>query len=136
MIVIFYLLLTACIAPFENFWERLHFKSLMILLMFKLIVQNSLSYFCDNRFVPNAPFHYPLKTSENRNVFWCFQGEEKGCIRNNGSKFTNIASFSREISVSLKWQFFNTFFWMAECFTSNCCKILLFLLERILTAQI
>ena len=27
-----------------------------------------------NLFVPNAPFLYPLKT--------CFQGVEKGCIRN------------------------------------------------------
>ena len=33
---------------------------------------NSPIYF--NPFVPNAPFLYPLKTSENRKVFWCFQG--------------------------------------------------------------
>ena len=33
-----------------------------------------------NSFVPNAPFMYPLKTSENHKVFWCFQGVEKGCI--------------------------------------------------------
>ena len=33
-----------------------------------------------NPFAPNAPFLYPLKTSENRKVFWCFQGVEKGCI--------------------------------------------------------
>ena len=33
-----------------------------------------------NPFVPNAPFLCPLKTSENRNVFWCFQGVEKECI--------------------------------------------------------
>ena len=32
-----------------------------------------------NPFVPNAPFLYTLKTSENRKVFWCFQGVEKGC---------------------------------------------------------
>ena len=31
---------------------------------------------------PNAPFLYPLKTSENRNVFWCFQGVKKGYICN------------------------------------------------------
>ena len=24
-----------------------------------------------NPFVPNAPFLYPLKTPENRKVFWC-----------------------------------------------------------------
>ena len=35
-----------------------------------------------NPFVPNPPFLYPLKTSENRKVFWCFQGVEKGCIGN------------------------------------------------------
>ena len=34
-----------------------------------------------NPFVPNAPFLYILKTSENR-FFWCFQGVEKGCIGN------------------------------------------------------
>ena len=33
-------------------------------------------------FVPNAPFFYPLKASENLTVFECFQGVEKGCIRN------------------------------------------------------
>ena len=33
-------------------------------------------------FVPNAPFLYPLKSSENRKVFRCFQGAEKGCIGN------------------------------------------------------
>ena len=27
-----------------------------------------------NPFVPNAPFFYPLKTSENYTVFWCLQG--------------------------------------------------------------
>ena len=27
-----------------------------------------------NPFVRNAPFLYPLKTSENCKVFWCFQG--------------------------------------------------------------
>ena len=35
-----------------------------------------------NPFVPNAPLLHPLKTSENRKVFWCFQGVEKGCIEN------------------------------------------------------
>ena len=37
-------------------------------------------YFLINPFVSNAPFLYPLKTSENLTVFWCFQGLEKGCI--------------------------------------------------------
>ena len=35
-----------------------------------------------NPFVPNAPFLYPLKTSENRKVYCYFQGVEKGCIGN------------------------------------------------------
>ena len=35
-----------------------------------------------NSFVPNVPFLYPLKTSENRKVFWCFQGVEKVYIGN------------------------------------------------------
>ena len=35
-----------------------------------------------NPFVPNSPFLYPLKTSENLTVFWCFQGVEKECIGN------------------------------------------------------
>ena len=35
-----------------------------------------------NPFVPNANFLYPLKTSGNHKVFWCFQELEKGCIEN------------------------------------------------------
>ena len=35
-----------------------------------------------NPFVSNAPFLYPLKTSENRKVFRCLQEVEKGCIGN------------------------------------------------------
>ena len=42
---------------------------------------NRFYYF--NPFVPNAPFLYPKKTSENRTVFFLyFQGVEKGCIEN------------------------------------------------------
>ena len=44
-----------------------------------------------NPFVPNAPFLYPLKTSENPTVFWCFQGLEKGCI---GNKWANLDQHS------------------------------------------
>ena len=35
-----------------------------------------------NPFVPKAPFFYPLRTSENLTVFWCFYGIEKMCIGN------------------------------------------------------
>ena len=44
-------------------------------------------------FVPNAPFLYPLKTSENLTVFWCFQGIEKGYV---GNEWVNNV-FSRMI---------------------------------------
>ena len=37
-------------------------------------------YFTLNPFVPNALFLYPLKTSENYAVFWCFQGVRKGAL--------------------------------------------------------
>ena len=33
-------------------------------------------------FAPNPPFVYLLKASQNRKVFGCFQGVEKGCIGN------------------------------------------------------
>ena len=42
----------------------------------------SLPRSCIYLFVPNAPFLYPLKASENHTVFWCFQGIEKGGIGN------------------------------------------------------
>ena len=35
---------------------------------------------CLHPFVSNAPFLYPLKTSENRKVFRFFQGVGKGCM--------------------------------------------------------
>ena len=49
-----------------------------------------------NPFFPKAPFFYPLKTSENRKVFWCFQGVEKGCIGNEWVKIkvTNSETYS------------------------------------------
>ena len=40
-----------------------------------------------NPSAPNAPFLYPLKSSENLKVFWCFQGVEKECI---GKKWDKI----------------------------------------------
>ena len=39
------------------------------------ILKNNSKQF--NRFVPNAPFLYPLNTFENLTIFWCFQGVEK-----------------------------------------------------------
>ena len=42
-----------------------------------------------NQFVPNAPFQYPLRISENLQVFCCFQGVEKRYI---GNKWVNEVS--------------------------------------------
>ena len=44
-----------------------------------------------NPFVPNASFLYPLNTSENRKVFWCFQVVEKGCI---GNEWVNVMTIN------------------------------------------
>ena len=54
-------------------------------------------------FVLNAPFIYPLKTSENLMVFWCFQGVDMGALRRNGSRnifhyFSKCVSNSRSFS--------------------------------------
>ena len=47
----------------------------------QLFVQFHSKWLFINPFVPNAPFLYYVKTSENLTVF-CFQGVEKGCIGN------------------------------------------------------
>ena len=52
---------------------------------------------CFNPFVRNAPFLYPLKRSENFTVFRCFQGVEKGCIRN---KWVNLDSTEKSANYS------------------------------------
>ena len=71
--------------------------------------------FCSNPFVPNAPFLYPLKASENRKVF-CFQGVEKGFIGNNGLRISslNVPRCFQEVekgSIENKWvrDFFTEF---------------------------
>ena len=57
------------------------------------------TYFQDsifvNSFVPNGPFLYTLKTSENLKVFWYFQGAEKGCIGNEWVKIDFSWFFSK-----------------------------------------
>ena len=40
-----------------------------------------------NPFFLKALFLYPLNTSENLTIFWCFQGVEKWCI---GNKWVNV----------------------------------------------
>ena len=58
---------------------RMHGNSHNTILCFCLIRSRSCYI---NLFVPDAPFTYHLKTSENLTVFWYFQGVEKGCIEN------------------------------------------------------
>ena len=43
------------------------------------------------------PFFYPLKISENRKVFQCFQGVQKGCIGNKWfiDKFKHKFTFNK-----------------------------------------
>ena len=47
------------------------------------------------------PFLYPLKISENRKVFWCFQWVEKGCI---GNKWVNSTFWDTERNTSLEYR--------------------------------
>ena len=62
-------------------------------------LQWKLGYF--NQFVPSAPFLYPLKTSENFTVFWCFQGvERKGALGTNGLKNVLIKSVKAQNQVT------------------------------------
>ena len=48
-----------------------------------------------NPFVPNTPFLYPLKTSENRKVFRCFQEAEWRCIGNEWVKIWKSMKYSQ-----------------------------------------
>ena len=53
-----------------------------------------------NPLVPNAPFLYPLKTSENLKVFWYFQAVWKGCIGNEWvTWYMNISCICAAVSV-------------------------------------
>ena len=65
-----------------------------------------------NPFVSNEPFLHSLKTLKNREVFWCFQGVEKGCIGNKWVKSLelleekNIGIRKRKILCRILIQFF------------------------------
>ena len=48
----------------------------------RLILSNTYYSSIFHPFVTNARFLYPLKTSENFMVFWCFKGVQKRCIGN------------------------------------------------------
>ena len=55
-----------------------------------------------NPFVPNASFLYPLKTSENLMVFWCFQRVEKCSLGTNG--LVNINNYCTHFIKLAGWQ--------------------------------
>ena len=68
-----------------------------------------------NPFVPNATFFYPLKTSENLTVFWCFQGVEKGCI---GNKWVTVNVTFSVLTLFSPW-YFNLVFAFSFCIFLN-----------------
>ena len=84
---------------FKGYWKCNHSQP------FQWIVdKNTFLYLCQsmcfistfrrlNPFVPNAPFLYSPKTSENRKVFLCFQGVEKGCTENKRIKLKPSTTF-------------------------------------------
>ena len=59
-----------------------------------------------NPFDPNAPFLYPLKTSENHEAFFFFffffQGVEKGCLVNKWVNYVNTKSVTLVFNILLK----------------------------------
>ena len=57
---------------------------LSVILFMRYISADKSSFVCIdmNPLVPNVPFLWLQKTSENREVFWFFQVVEKGCIGN------------------------------------------------------
>ena len=79
-------------------------------------------------FVPNAPFLYPPKTSENGKIFWCFQGVEKECIGNEWAndthreklcftRFSTRIDWNRSLSAS---DLFHTFTQSIKLYPFHC----------------
>ena len=69
--------------PSSNHVHKPHFQLIaLIVSTLHFRISPNLTNMIFNPFIPNAPFLYPLKASENLAVFWCFQGLEKGCIGN------------------------------------------------------
>ena len=58
-----------------------------------------------NPFVPTTPFLYPLKTSENLTVFWCFQWVEKEWLGTNGliplNVYSRLTTFYWVLSIAM-----------------------------------
>ena len=98
----------------KRFCEELSLKTILdVFIYYRISIlsnSNNLSFL--NPFVPNAPFVYPLKTSENHKVFWCFHGVEKRCIGNEwvnltAERYFNIYFQSEAYSESL-WLLFHS----------------------------
>ena len=70
----------------EKIYEHNKTKPICSKLSFKRLLLNP--------FVPNAPFLYPLKTSENCKVIWCFHEVEKECIGNRWVKLAAECKFA------------------------------------------
>ena len=79
-------------------WKKLHLRCYTGLRI-PLLLCKSFSYL--KPFVPNAAFLYPLKTSENFTVFWCFPGVEKGCIGNKW--FNHIRGAKIPFDLAIFW---------------------------------
>ena len=74
-----------------------------------------------NPIVPNAPFLYPLKTSENFKVFFCFQGVEKWFwkLYNEISVKTSVFGVAAELKPAIAIE--NTHIYhMTETFIKGC----------------
>ena len=63
-----------------NVWYSWQIPLKMKLIKKRYLTSDKMKLF--NPFFPNAPFLYPLRTSEKCNVFWFFLGLEKECIGN------------------------------------------------------
>ena len=61
----------------------------VVLIFNQIIRERTIIQLLVNPLVPNAPFVYPLKTSENLKAF-CFQGVHKACIGNKWVKRDNF----------------------------------------------
>ena len=59
-----------------------------------------------NPLLPIAPFLYPLKTSENRQVFWSFQGVEKEYIGNKWIKISEAEKLMFSLFNQKSWDIF------------------------------
>ena len=51
-------------------------------------------------FIPNALFLYPLTTSKNLTVFWCYQGAEEGYIGNKWVEFNLLKEDGCKVQVA------------------------------------